>query len=198
MTPDPRVARRTGAAALPRTLAHGGTIARRQTTFWDVAREGERWRIHFDGKKEFAFAGAEFDRAAILESHPLLIDHTEPWQEVVVSSAARDPAKLLDALRREVRDLLGGWRQLDRYLNASFAPDQILSQGWGQLLRAPKSVVATCRATLDAEGIRLDVPAPQPVATAFARPKILLLGRSYVIADSFRVVPVQDGVTGRK
>jgi hypothetical protein len=173
-------------AEVPRILRQGGNVLCRQTTFWDLGARGgnARFRAHFARKAEFLFVSSEFASAAIVASHPVLVDHIEPSEAVFISSAADDPDRTLLELGNLATSFFEGWRALDRYLNPDYPARKMLAEGFGMLMRAPSPFASACKPILIQRGVRVDIPmASVPPA---GRVQALLLGRSFVVAEGFR------------
>lgn len=174
-------------AELPLTLAAGGRVGRRQTTYWEVhPREGSGVRIHFSGKVETRFASPAYEAATICDEHPLLLDYREPWSQLYVAGKADDPKPVITAIDENVCAVTHGWRAAREYIERGGSPtDDILRGGHGLLLRAPETIADAAERVLRDFGIR----SSRLVRSASCRRvRLLLLGRSYVIAEAFRVV----------
>lgn len=88
---------------VPSDLQNGGTILRRQTTYWDLrSAGGARWWFHFKSKAETRFIEAPFATVGIFGRHPILDQYSEPWAQLFFSGPSIDPAALLGPLDERV------------------------------------------------------------------------------------------------
>ena len=177
-------------AARLREAAHG-VVVKQQTTFWDVLLEGgtlgppgEPWRIHFGRRVESSPPSGPFTSVAFPPEHPLLSDYRGPWSDIFIRGIAPDPTRLLSDLDAAFLELSGGWRPAQHYLTP--AALAVIQSGHGLLFRAPSASACHVAAMLGRHGLShsaLESHAPQ-------RPtELILLGKGFVIARGFRVVP---------
>jgi len=178
--------------AILEALSQGGTILRRQTTFWDLkSRDSALLRANFVAKAEFKFVEPSFDFAALVADHPVLLDHSEATDALFISTPAPDPDAVLGDLAALVASHFGGWRPLASYLNPGYPPRKILSDGSGMLLRGPRSLVAASTTLLVDRGIRVDEPSRGQALPG--HPEALILGRNFIIARTFSFAPAPVG-----
>jgi hypothetical protein len=172
-------------AAFPAALAGGGVIRLRQTTFWDIhGQDGSaKWRASFRNKLEFCFVEAHFTSASLVTEHPLLHEHEEPEDSLFISSPAADPDAALLDLDCLCQERFRGWRPAARYLNPGYPARRILAEGSGMLLRGPRSFVEGATDVLARAGVR--VAKPDPAKDRARTACALLLGRNFVVAESF-------------
>jgi hypothetical protein len=168
---------------VPTEIAGPGTIEVRQTTYWVVkSRAGARYRIHFRDKAEFAFAGAEYPSIEIHDRHPLLVQYEAPNRSLYFSGRPLGAQSVADEVERAIRADSSSWRSLHEYAGSTKAVERLLNAGHGMLMNAPESVCKVAAQVLEAHGVRCSILGHAP-----ARPgmRVLLLGRSYVIAAGF-------------
>lgn len=178
-------------SVLPTSLLLGGTIERRQTSFWDLrSSDGSLHRAHFHSKLETRFDRPTFAQAALVDSHVLLFDHQEPVEALYISSPSSTPDAILDRLRHVVATHFHGWRTLDRYLNPDVDAADLLRGGYGMLMRGPASLADRARALLEEFGVRVD--ASEPRAPPRDAPIALILGASFVVAHRFQFAPTES------
>jgi hypothetical protein len=134
-------------------------------------------------KAEFWFVGTEFESATLTSDHAVLLDHLEAVDELFVSSQAEDPDALLLELDRLAGVHFGGWRPLGGYLNQGYPSRRILTEGYGMLLRAPRSFADRCTTVLKSAGVRVDELFRGRIPEASKR--ALVLGRNFVVAEGF-------------
>lgn len=167
----------------PPGLAGPGTIVRRQTTYWEArAATGALYRAHFRDKAEATVVAPEYAGVELLSRHPLLVDHTESWQSVYFRGTPLHPRALADRLGAVVQAASDGWRDLSTYAGRPHDVERFLRAGYGCLMRAPRSVCAVVAAALEDAGISTSILADARAPQAL---RVLLFGRSYVIANRF-------------
>jgi len=169
-----------GARQVPTSLAGGGEVLRRQTTYWEIGdRAGTVWRCHFKEKAEFQFREPAFTIMEIVRDHPILAHHHEAHVHLYVSSAPRDVPALLGRMKEQVALITEGWRQLGDYMNSRID----LRLGYGLLLEGPQSVVAAVEPVLDEAGVAYSVVGGRVPRGGLSA---LLMGRNGVVARAFR------------
>lgn len=168
---------------VPTELAGPGTIAFRQTTYWDVqARAGARYRIYFRGKVEVAFAGTDYPSIAIHDQHPLLVEYAAPIRSLYFSGTPLGPRGVVEEIDRAIRADSSSWRALHDYADSNDAVERLLRAGHGLLMNAPEPVCAVAAQVLESHGVRCSILGHAPPRSGM---RALLLGRSYVIAAGF-------------
>lgn len=170
---------------LPVALDGPGRIVKCQTTYWELeARSGTTFRVYFKGKEEFFFAGEDYPSVAILDEHPLLLDFHEPNLDLYVAGRPIDAGKVVNQIDARIQSMTDGWRTLERYVNVS--PETLLAGGHGLFMRAPESICTAVTEVLKDAGIGATTPGRRLEG---GRQRLLLLGRSYVIANDFGFQP---------
>ena len=164
-------------------------ILKRQTTYWDleVHPGGSRCRVHFLDKAEFEFADSAADRVTVCSTHPLLIEYEEPEDSLYISTSTPEPVSALNALRELCDQRFRGWRPLDHYLNDLVPAEGILSDGYGLLLRGPRTFVSAAAALFADLGVSAQIHHGTAPRRAL---QVLELGRSYVVAEHFQFEPI--------
>jgi hypothetical protein len=168
---------------VPAELAGPGTIEVRQTTYWEVLlRAGARYRIHFRDKAEFAFADAGYPSIELHERHPLLVQYDAPDRSLYFSGSPLRPRSVAEDVERAIRADSASWRGLHAYAGGIEAVERLLRAGHGMLMNAPEPVCDVAARVLEAEGVQCSI-----LGCAPGRPgmRVLLLGRSYIIAAGF-------------
>jgi hypothetical protein len=169
--------------------AHG-TIDVRQSTFWDMTimpdGKSRRLRVHLRRKREARFAESRFEGGGMYDEHPLLVNSVSDWAELFLATPAEKPRTVLAALREIVSSRCAGWRTFDEYANDQVSPEAVLEQGYGTLLKAPTPVVQAVDAVL--KGFSL-ASTQLPFRSKQAPARLLLLGRSFLIAEEFQLEP---------
>jgi hypothetical protein len=115
--------------------------------------------------------------------HPLLVDHQEAIDSLFISSPVGDPEDVLRELESLAEKHFQKWRSITRYLNSEYPPRQLLFEGSGLLLRAPRSFADICASLLRRKGVRVDLLSGGqkraiPVET-------LILGSNFVVSEQF-------------
>jgi len=161
---------------VPPALACPGTIVARQTTYWEVeSRAGERYRIHFRDKAEFAFVGAEYPSVEIHDRHPLLVQFDSPNRSLYFTGRPLKPRSVAEEVDRAIRADSSSWRGLHEYAGSTDAVERLLSAGHGMLMDAPEPVCAVAARVLEAAGVQCSIlgraPARTSVRPASCRPR---------------------------
>jgi hypothetical protein len=175
--------KRVGEGEVPPSLLGPGTIVFRQTTYWEVrSRSRAAYRVHFRQKSEFAFATAEYPTIELHDRHPLLVEYNEPLRSVYFSGAPRDAAKAVERLAIAIHDVSESWRSLQHYAGPAEKVERLLCAGHGNLMSAPEAICSVAARVLEAEGVLSSILGS---AAPRAGKRVLLLGRSFVIASGF-------------
>ncbi len=173
-------------ADIPEPLLSGAPIevGTRQTTYRDVSTQNAaaRYRIHFINKVEFEFVTSPADKITIANDHPLLIEYLEPEDALYISSKPDDPESSIDELSRVADSYFLGWRPLSRYLNEHVSAAEILTSGYGLLLRGPRGFVEAAESVLAAHGVQRQLHKGSGFRGRF---RVLELGRNFVVAERF-------------
>jgi len=161
-------------------------IRRRQATFWEIDQIGgpQRFRIEFRNKREFFADEALQGEVSLESSHPILRDYSEGRSSLLLESKVADPEVILHSLDELCSRQFRGWRSLDRYLNPQVAPELLLEQGYGLLLEGPSDFVRAAHELLSRSRIQTQI---RPLANSPIETRVLMIGRSFVVADSFVV-----------
>lgn len=168
---------------VPAEIAGPGTIELRQTTYWDVrSRASARYRVHFRDKAESAFVDAEYPSVEIHDRHPLLVQYDAPSRSLYFSGTPLRPRSVVEDVERAIRADSLSWRGLHEYAGSMEAVERLLGAGQGMLMNAPEPVCAVAARVLEAAGVQCSVLGHAP---ARAGKRVLLLGRSYMIAAGF-------------
>lgn len=164
-----------------------GIITNRQTTRWDLQFDkGTKLRVHFEGKMESQFQSSRFENAMVYSQHPLLVEYLEPWVELSFKGIPPDPQAVAAAVEAMVEGMSQGWRASRRYVNAQLPFDDLLRAGGGVLWVGPASYGMAAASILQQAGVWVGKQARTRVAV---KPEVLVLDRSYVVANSFRIEP---------
>lgn len=171
-------------AAMPNNLKCPGQVIRRQTTYWTVETAmGGRWRIHFLDKVEFGFTLSPYSNITVSDNHPLLAQYTEPWFELYFLGTPNRPDVVTSAVAAAVVGATKDWRRFEEYVN----PAAPLSSGYGSLMRAPQTVIRAVEEVLANSGVKTKTI---DCARQTHPYRVLLLDRSFVIAEDFRFEPL--------
>jgi hypothetical protein len=165
---------------VPNEVAGPGTIGIRQTTYWEVRSDGgARYRIHFRDKAETNFTHAEYQSLEICDRHPLLVQYDAPTRSLYFYGKPARPRGVAEDLERAIRADSESWRGLGEYANGV---EDLLRAGYGKLMDAPEPVCAVAARVLEAEGIQCSIVGHAPPRPGM---RVLVLGRSYVVAAGF-------------
>ena len=166
-----------------------GTIQKRQSTYWDISlyvdQRIESFRVHFRHKCEQKFVATEFSGGGIFVEHPLLRNVLEPAGKIYLASAIGDSSRVLADIRVAVAGWSNGWRVAEEYLNGLAWPEDVVESGYGLLLEAPNTLAAECVEILRKHNVEYStLPSRAAAADGYA---VLVCGRSFVVAESFKV-----------
>lgn len=107
------------------------------------------------------------------------------WITNFVADGVGAEADILHRLTAAIEAPLCGWRSARHYFNP-FGADRILREGHGQLLSGPQPMTESCRSVLEAAGIHVRC---LPGGQARWPRQVLVAGKNFVVAKSFRIVP---------
>ena len=144
-------------------------------------------RIHFRDKVESAFAVADYARIELLKRHPLLLNYLAPCRSLFFYGRPANPRKATAILEREIRSDTDSWRGLRDYHLSIDSAKHLLSAGHGKLIDAPDSVCTAAARLLEGLGIQCSIVGG---SHRFRGERLLLLGRSYVVAGGFAFEPL--------
>lgn len=186
-----QIAQELGAAArarvpegpVPPALSGPGTIALRQTTYWDLATAaGARFRVHFRERVDARHAGAAYDGVTLVERHPVLAPFDEPPRSLYFTGESPDPGSLAERLDRAIRDASDEWRGLSDYVGTIDAVARRLAGRFGMLMDAPESACRVAANVLEAHGVQCSILGSRIGERGY---RAVLFGRSFVIARGF-------------
>ena len=165
-----------------------GFIARRQTTFCDLALDdGGRFRVHFIDKREFHLKTERFSTVRLVDQHPLLVDYTDQWVKLSFRGVPTDPDRTVADIEAAVADASHGWRSARLYLNTCIAPIHLLRSGAGVIWIGPDKYGEKVRALLEACGLSVQ---RFELSRTPKSCRVALFGGSYVVARDFRLDPI--------
>jgi hypothetical protein len=167
---------------VPDCLREGGQVVRRQTTYWDLqGPEGQLVRAHFTGMVEHRFTCQAFDAAGLWMRHEVLACHHQDSARVFASGMKEVHAAVQNELAKYLQEDPGVLR-----LRSEYVTERTLAQvadGFGCIFEGPASIAQEFAARLVLAGAVASVLIyPRPARGYQA----LVLGRSFVVAESFR------------
>lgn len=150
------------------------------------------WRILAHQAREFTISEREFDSIRRVDRHPLLWTHTQDELELFVQLPATDADKLLGQLAARHLALTHGWLPFGACFNAAVPLTKLLSSSLVMFAEGPKPLIAAYQEILQAAGARCSVISHGSMLSADAPdgPQLLLLGRSFMIAEAFDAEPI--------
>ncbi len=172
------------------TNCEGGEILVAQTTFVEIdCYEGEgssRLRIHYKGKQEADVKPAHFEGLQILDEHPLLIQYIEPSETIYLSSRVEEKQKFISLLEDAAQRHFHGWRTVYSYVNPGFTRrlDELLNEGFGILMDAPKSFADQVLSIAELVGVELHT---RSGLLPDKKMQLLLMNEHFVIAEGFTI-----------
>ena len=166
---------------VPLELQNGGTITRRQTTYWELcSASGNLWRFHFRAKAEIRFFDSRFSKLELVDAHPILEQYVEPWAQLFFSGVPSDPRAIVKVIGDRIVAASSGWRSIEEYVNNV----EYLRRGYGLFMTAPKAFVSIAAAVLRDMGGRTSVLETSRPATSALRAAIM--DKNVVVAQEFR------------
>lgn len=150
------------------------------------------WRISAHHAREFTISEREFDSIRRVDRHPLLWAHYQDELELFIQQPAADPDKLLGQLAARHLALTHGWLPFGACFNTAVPLPKLLSSSLVMFAEGPKPLIMAYQEILKAAGVRCSVISHGSMLSADAPdgPQLLLLGRSFVIAESFDAEPL--------
>ena len=150
------------------------------------------WRISAHQAREFTISEREFDSIRRVDRHPLLWAHYQDELELFIQQPAADPDKLLGQLAARHLALTHGWLPFGACFNAAVPLPKLLSSSLVMFAEGPKPLIMAYQEILKAAGARCSVISHGSMLSADAPDgsQLLLLGRSFVIAESFDAEPL--------
>jgi hypothetical protein len=180
------------AVNVPQEVVGSGRIEKRQTTYWTLQpTAGGQFRVHFSGKREVRFSGASYESIEALDVHPILSDYQGSWSSLFVSNAQQAPPDFVLRMESAVVAATNGWRTLREYQTGG---EGIFRLGYGLLMRGPTGIVRRVAETVAGAGITPSVIEERNAPTSGCCPRLLLMGRSFVVADSLRFERATEAV----
>lgn len=166
---------------VPADLQLGGTIVRRQTTYWTLrANNDTLWRLHFKSKSEVRYVERHFLSMAIAAEHPILSKYIEPWADLYYTGSLPHSDKLMRTLNAKCLAVSDNWRTIDEYVNQS--ADRAVNGGL--FVRAPISIAQLVAAELGSIGIKTSSLSCNWMQATTAT--VAVLGQNFIVAERFR------------
>ncbi len=169
-----------------------GRILKRQATYWDVqmltGSDDSIWRISFSKKAERQLPSNPFASASLTNNHPLLINYQEKWSSVAIyKSPQSNPDRIIKGINSIVLQQTLGYRSAKQYLS-SIATD-VLTSGYGELVRAPNSIISSLIPFVQQAGILYTILVSGGPINLIQHSEqfALLLGNGYIIASKIDV-----------
>lgn len=167
------------ATAVPSDLQHGGTIVRRQTTYWELlSTKGRLWRLHFKSRAEVRFDKPLFSHIELADAHPILDRYLQPWLQLYYMGSLSDAEKFKRLLAERIATASNSWRSINEYLK----PSVDLGKSYGMLTCAPVSIVTVASSLLNEMGVRTST-LRHTVAREHQR--ALIMDKSFLVAQAF-------------
>jgi hypothetical protein len=151
------------------------------------------WTIRCSFVIDYRFEAGSIDSIEHVTDaqHPLLARYLDLHASLFFNGAVERPADLIGALLVEHRDRCGNWTSLDSHLQDN--ADAALAGGNGLLASGPRELLERYAAVLERHGLEPSIVGGRPFdefrdgkRQPRTRPvEALLLGSSFVVADSF-------------
>ncbi len=148
--------------------------------------DARRWRIQARGVLEFRILSHEVESIALLERHPLLWTYDQDELELYFQDQPRDVHATIGRLHEAHASAGRGWISFDALFNEEMPLHDLLTSGSGLLARGPVPVIRAYQEVLEADGLRCSVINQGSMAIdGVESPRVLIMGRSYVVATEF-------------
>lgn len=182
-------ARERPASEVPKEAGGAGRIVARRTTYWVLQPDrGAQLRVHFSGKREARCVAPVYEAVELFDDHPVLQEYEADWSSLFVSDVRAAPADIFERIAASVEAATHGWRGLAEYARDSHIRE-VLRVGHGLLMRGPSEVVRGVAEVLTGAGVTQSVVGEWRARGGAMRPLVLLLGRNFIVAESFRFEP---------
>lgn len=135
------------------------------------------------------FVSVEYPTIELAAVHPLLVQYETPWRSLYVLGTPESPADVARAIERAIQAGSESWRSLRNYGCSTESVTRLLRSGHGLLMHAPEPVCVVASRILEPAGVRCSI-----LGSAPARPgrRVVVLGRSYVVASGFALERLGD------
>lgn len=150
--------------------------------------EPERWRVDAREVRQFKILfPEEVDSIRLAQQHPLLWTYHQDELELTFRGALADPFGTIGRLQVRHEALVRRWIPFDAFLNTAVPLHRLLSSPAGMLARGPRTLITAYQEVLEQAGAPCSVLDHGRFRDADAddAPKLLLLGKSYLVATSF-------------
>lgn len=154
----------------------------------DRRSDTQRFRVRAEGVLEFSLSfPREIDSIRLVQRHPLLWSHQQDELELYFTGAIADPHGTIGRLYVRHEALAYGWIPFGAFINNAVPLPELLSSEHGLLARGPQTPIMAYQDVLEKSGARCSVLKQEgrPELSDEDGPKLLILGKSYIIATTF-------------
>ncbi len=155
-----------------------------QASGYDAAER--RASVACEGAMRWSLCDGAFDRAAVADDHPALLDFDDDRGDLYFTGAVGDPAAAADALRAVHARTVGRFLEMGLVVNGlPGSLEELLGVGYGRLATGPRRLLDRYALVLARSGVRTSI-LPVPLRDGLSPPfAVLELGRSWVVAKAF-------------
>lgn len=175
-------------------------------TVYPHERPEEVWRVRCHAVRDMRIMNEwGLDGLNVVTSHPVLLPHIEPIAELYFSQPPRNVDELMGQLAQAHHAAVDEWFDFLHFFNRGPGGDlrDLLEGGHGKLADGPESTIARYAEVLRRAGVPCSSPpAREPGwwdGQAFVRRTkplfAIILGRSYLVADSVSAELLERGPT---
>ena len=147
--------------------------------------DARTWRIQARGVLEFRLVSHEVESIELTQRHPLLWTYDQDEVELYIQGQLLDVHAVIGRLQVAHETLARGWIAFGAYFNDRTPLQVLLAAGSGLLATGPSSVISAYQKVLEAEGLQCSALNQGSLGALDAEPRVLILGRSYIIATEF-------------
>ncbi len=144
-----------------------------------------RWCIQAQRVLEFKVVSHEVESIELTQRHPLLWTYDQDEVELYIQGQLLDVHAVIGRLQVAHETLARGWIAFGAYFNDRTPLQVLLAAGSGLLATGPSSVISAYQKVLEAEGLQCSALNQGSLGALDAEPRVLILGRSYIIATEF-------------
>lgn len=148
----------------------------------------QRFRVSVEGTREFCLSFPhEIDSIRLVQRHPLLWSHQQDELELYFQGAVMDPYDTIGKLFARHEALAYGWIPFGAFFNGAVPLPKLLASEHGMLARGPQAPITAYQDVLERAGTQCSVlkQGRGVDLDPEAGPKLLVLGRSYIIGGTF-------------
>lgn len=151
------------------------------------------FRVRAEGVHEYKLTfPREIDTIQLMQRHPLLWAHQQDELELHLQGALAQPHETIGQLHARHEALAQGWIPFGAFFNNAIPLATLLASKHGMLARGPQTPLAAYQDVLEKAGTRCSMLRQGCPPDAEDNPVLLILGGSYIVADTFSAERVHE------